>query len=53
MRGARRSYGDDGIGGDGGLSIELTEGRFTCNVHRGWGEDGCRLRKRVCVDLTL
>ena len=33
---------DDDIGGDGGLSRELTEGKFTYYVHRGWGEDGSK-----------
>ena len=40
--GGPRGYGDDGIGGDGGLSRELTEGKFTYYVHRGWGEDGSK-----------
>ena len=38
--GGPRGYGDDGIGGDGGLSIELPEGRFTCMFTEGGGMMG-------------
>ena len=39
-RGARRGYGDDGIGVDGGLSIEIPEGRLACMFTEGGGMMG-------------